>query len=96
MYYWCEEYYKPTTVQYHISDYVSWILRLTLLYLQTSWTYYHVLFVTLWTVARTDSSVHGIFQARILEWVAISFSRGSSSPTDRTRVSRIVGRHFTF
>ena len=33
------------------------------------------------------SSVHGIFQARILEWVAISSSRGSSQPTDRTRVS---------
>ena len=31
------------------------------------------------------SSVHGIFQARLLEWVAISFSRGSSWPRDRTR-----------
>ena len=37
-------------------------------------------------------SVHGIFQARILEWVAISFSRRSSQPRDWTRVSRIVGR----
>ena len=35
------------------------------------------------------SSVHGIFQPRILEWVAISFSRGSSWPRDRTRVSCI-------
>ena len=41
------------------------------------------------------SSVHGIFQAGVLEWVAISFSRGSSWPRDRTRVSCIVGRHFT-
>ena len=41
------------------------------------------------------SSVHGIFQARILEWVAISFSRGSSLSRDRTRVSRIAGRGFT-
>ena len=40
-------------------------------------------------------SVHGIFQARVLEWVAIFFSRGSSQPRDRTRVSRIVGRRFT-
>ena len=40
------------------------------------------------------SSVHGIFQARILEWVAISFSRGSSRPRNRTRVSCIAGRHF--
>ena len=38
------------------------------------------------------SSVHEIFQARILEWVAISFSRGSSQPGDRTWVSHIVGR----
>ena len=33
------------------------------------------------------SSVHGILQARILEWVAISFSRGSSQPKDQTQVS---------
>ena len=38
------------------------------------------------------SSVHGIFQARVLEWVAISFSRGSSRPRDRTQVSRIVSK----
>ena len=41
------------------------------------------------------SSVHGILQARILEWVAISFSRGSSRPRDRTQVSCIAGRFFT-
>ena len=41
------------------------------------------------------SSMHGIFQARVLEWVAISFSRGSSWPKDRTRVSHIAGRCFT-
>ena len=41
------------------------------------------------------SSAHGIFQARVLEWVAISFSRGSSRPRDRTRVSRTAGRRFT-
>ena len=40
-------------------------------------------------------SVHGIFQARVLEWVAISFSRGSSQLRDRTWVSSIVGRCFT-
>ena len=37
-------------------------------------------------------SVQGIFQARILEWVAISFSRGTSQPRDRTRVSCIAGK----
>ena len=41
------------------------------------------------------SSVHGIFQARVLEWGAIAFSRGSSLPRDQTWVSRIVGRRFT-
>ena len=41
------------------------------------------------------SSIHGIFQARVLEWVAISFSTGSSRPRDRTRVSCIAGRCFT-
>ena len=41
------------------------------------------------------SSVHGIFQARVLEWVAISFSRGSSQPRDRTWVSHTAGRHLT-
>ena len=41
------------------------------------------------------SSVHGILQARTLEWVAIPFSRGSSRPRDQTQVTRIVGRFFT-
>ena len=41
------------------------------------------------------SSVHGIFQARILEWVAISFSRGSSQSKNQTQVSCIAGRFFT-
>ena len=41
------------------------------------------------------SSVHGILQARIPEWVAIAFSRGTSQPRDRTWVSCISGRFFT-
>ena len=41
------------------------------------------------------SSVHGIFQARVLEWVIISFSRRSSWPRDWTRVSHTAGRRFT-
>ena len=40
-------------------------------------------------------SVHGILQARILEWVAISYSRGSSQPRYQTWVSCITGRFFT-
>ena len=41
------------------------------------------------------SSVHGISQARILEWVAISFSRRSSQPRDQVQVSHNAGRCFT-
>ena len=41
------------------------------------------------------SSVHGIFQARILECVAIPFSKGSSQPKDRNWVSCIAGKFFT-
>ena len=41
------------------------------------------------------SSIHGISQARVVEWVAISFSRRSSQPRDWTQVSHIVGRLFT-
>ena len=38
---------------------------------------------------------HGILQARILNWVAFPFSKGSSQPRDQTRVSHIAGRLFT-
>ena len=41
------------------------------------------------------SSIHGILQTRIMEWVAIAFSRGSSRPRDRTQVSCIAGGFFT-
>ena len=40
-------------------------------------------------------TVHVILQARILEWVAFSFSRGSSKPRGRTQVSHIAGGFFT-
>ena len=40
-------------------------------------------------------SIHGIFQPRVLDWVSISFCRGSSQPRDWTQVSLIVGRCFT-
>ena len=42
-----------------------------------------------------DYTGHGILQARILEWVAFPFSRGSSQPRDQAQVSRIAGRFFT-
>ena len=52
------------------------------------------LFVTPWTVNPPGSSVHGILQARILEWVAIPFSRGSPQLRDWTQASCIAGRFF--
>ena len=42
-----------------------------------------------------DYTVHGILPARILEWIAMSFSRGSSQPRDRIQVSRIAGGFLT-
>ena len=52
------------------------------------------LFATLWTVAHQAPPFMGILQAKILEWVAISFSSGSSRPRDRIRISHIAGRLF--
>ena len=43
----------------------------------------------------SGSSVHGIFQARVQEWTAISFSRGSSQPRNQIQVCCIAGRRFT-
>ena len=45
--------------------------------------------------SKPGSSVEGISQARIFEWIAISFFRGSSKPWDRTQVSHTPGRFFT-
>ena len=42
-----------------------------------------------------DNTVHGILQARLLEWVAFPLSRGSSQPKDQIQVSRIAGGFFT-
>ena len=42
-----------------------------------------------------DYTVHGILQARIQEWIAFPFSRGSPQPRDRTQVSHLAGRLFT-
>ena len=42
-----------------------------------------------------DYTVHGILQARMLEWIAVAFSRGSLQPKDQTQVSCIAGGFFT-
>ena len=47
MYYLCEQYYKPFMVQWYIDNRVSWVPRLTLLDLQTNWTYECVLGIEL-------------------------------------------------
>ena len=52
-------------------------------------------FVTPWTCSLPGFSVHGILQARILEWVAMPSSRGPSPPGDRIQVSCLAGRFFT-
>ena len=53
------------------------------------------LFATLMDHKPPDFPVHGILQARILKWIAISFSRGYPSPKDQAGVSCIAGRFFT-
>ena len=53
------------------------------------------LFATPWTVACQAPLPMGILQARILEWVAVSSSKGSSQCRDQTQVSHIAGRFFT-
>ena len=53
------------------------------------------LFYDLMDSSIPDSSVYGVLQARILEWLAISFSRGSSRPKDQTWFSCLAGRWFT-
>ena len=53
------------------------------------------LLVTPWTVAPPGSSVHGILQARIWEWVAMPSCRGSSPPRDQIQVSWLAGGFFT-
>ena len=76
---------------------VGWVVRQGLRvdkYFHTQCGKWSHLFMSsfLWPL---DYRVHGVLQARILEWVAVPFSRGSSQPRDQTQVSRIAGRFFT-
>ena len=52
-------------------------------------------FSCVWLCDPMDFTVHGILQARIVEWVAILFSRGSSQPREQTQVFHIAGGFFT-
>ena len=60
--------------------------------LSGKWRVSHLVCLTLWPhglYSLSGSSVHGISQARILDWITISFSRGSSQPRDWTSLSCI-------
>ena len=67
-----------------------WSVKVKVLVAQLCLTLFHPM-----DCSMPGSSVHGISQAEILEWVAIPFSRGSSQPRDGIWVSWIVGRFFT-
>ena len=81
----------PDLITYRCYVFVNWMKY------EVKWSEVTQSCPTLWDpvdYSPPGSSVHGILQARILEWVAIPFSRGSSWPRDQTQVSRIAGRGF--
>ena len=93
--------YRCNTFRMEYPLYFVWSICVT--YSMMNYT----LLVAVWSLSRVQlfcnlmdcslpgSSVHGIFQAGILEWVAISFSRGSSQPRDQTQVS-CIGRQILY
>ena len=84
---WCAAIHRVTKSQTRLSDWTE---------LNCASLLSHVwLFATPWTVARQALLSMGILQARILEWVAMPSSRGSSQPWDWTQVSLIAGGFFT-
>ena len=90
------------------SHFFEWFLSELYFYLKINTTIFKTLLDYVWfvkgkvkfaqlclTLGKTmDYRVHGILQARILEWVTFPFFRGSSQPRDQTRVPRIAGRFF--
>ena len=80
---------RVTNSQTGLSDWTDWLRQNILIALLSEICCCVWLFATLWTI------VHGILQARTLEWVAFPFSRGSSQPRDQTQVSHVAGRFFT-
>ena len=87
----------------NFSSHIRWVCRAEH-FLSGSLIYYLCLRVCVLTCVLTlcdpmdssppDSSVHGVFQARTLEWVAISFSREYSQPRDQTHISCIIAGGF--
>ena len=70
------------------------LLAYILMFESEKWKLSHVRLCDHVDCSPPGSTVHGILQARVLEWVAISFSRGSSRLRDQTQVSCIAGRLF--
>ena len=80
--------------QTQMSDWTDWLNYSHMLC--CAWSLSHVqLFATPWTIARRTSLSMGILQARMLEWVAMPSSRGSSQPKNWTQVSHSAGGFFT-
>ena len=78
----------------HCQPLASWIFFNPITSLKVLFTQLCLILCNLGDCRWPSSSVHGILQARTLEWVAIPFSRGSSQPRDQSQVSCIVDRYF--
>ena len=86
---------KSATVGMFAHRNVIYSERLKLTHLKGFHRYHYLKWVAQTLCDPMAYTVHGIFQARILEWVAMPSSRGSSQPRDQTQVSRIAGRFLT-
>ena len=75
--------------------FLHWVLNFCPALKDLNWSEVKVIQSHLTLCDPMDYIVHGILQARILEWIAFLFSMGSSQPRDRTQVSRIAGGFFT-
>ena len=94
---WTAGYQAPPSLGFSRQEYWSGVPSPSLI-VEVKWSEVAQLCLTLCNpmdCSLPGSSVHGIFQARILEWGAISFSRVTSQPRAQTQVSLIVGRRFT-
>ena len=79
--------------RWHLQQFTEWIYLLPIVQFYRSEVKVAQLCLTL--CDPMDYTVHGILQARILEWIAFSFSRGSSQPRDGAQVSHIAAGFFT-
>ena len=94
----CNDWFLSLGCLVQISAFSCWIdsLIITLCPSSCAQSLSHVwLFVTPWNVAHQAPLSMEILQARILEWIAMPSSRGSSQPSDRTCISHTAGEFFT-